>query len=459
MKTKVDILSSFSDFFSENDTVLIDEEIKNDAGECTEGIAIRLTKRRNPDSLIYMGFFFPKEHNGILLQGGNGGMGAALLTSNTPAYTAAGNALISCNLGTSRGNVSGYNNVSIQEDFGHVAVYEAHRIGNLLYEFIYGKKPSYTYYWSGSTGGQMGMSMVLRHPECFDGIIVGAPANNRLGVHNYFIWVYQKLRGKDPYHLPLFTKEECQKIHQVAIDFHRAKNRMIEQLPDTIAYPVTEEDEINEFLSAVYQALPLNEAQKTALYDVYQGPRNENTGERFYRGLPIGSEFHPHGLYPSLSSEAMLSYQFIQLWSLGHDFNPLTYDFGDDYENNLALLSKNLDAKDPDISAYLSRGGKLMMFAGTTDAVVPYGGTIDYVRAVRETVAEEHLNNFAFFIFPTIDHGAAAAQPAVVTCREDGGTVLEAMRAWVEKGEKPTELYVNAVCESGEKVKVRVKNS
>ena len=99
-------------------------------------------------------------------------------------------------------------------------------------------------------------------------------------------------------------------------DFHKARGRMLEQSPDTIAYPVTEEEEINEFLDAVAEAMPLSDEQKTALYDVYQGPRNENTGERFYRGLPIGSEFHPHGLYPSVSSEAMLSYQFIQLCSL-----------------------------------------------------------------------------------------------------------------------------------------------
>ena len=459
MKTKIDILNSYSNFFSENDTVLIEEEIKNDMGERVDGIAIRLTKRRNPDSLIYMAFSFPKESAGILLQGGNGGLGAALLTAAAPTYAAKGYALIACNLGTSRGPISGYNNVSVQEDFGHIAVYEAHRIGNALYEFIYGKKPNYTYYWSGSTGGQMGMSMVLRHPECFDGVIVGAPANNRLGVHNYFIWVYQKLRERNGFHRPLFTKEECEKIHRIAIEFHRARNRMIKELPDTIAYPVTEESEINEFLAELNEQLPLSEAQKRALYDVYQGPRNENTGERFYRGLPIGSEFYPHGLYPSLSSEAMLSYTFVQLWTLGSAFNPLTYDFGDDYEKNLALLSENLDAKDPDITAYLSRGGKLLMFAGTTDAVVPYGGTLDYVEEVRRTVEHKYLNNFAFFIFPTIDHAAAAAHTSVVSQREDGGSVLDVMRAWVENGEKPTQLFVNATREDGEKVKICVHNS
>jgi feruloyl esterase len=234
---------------------------------------------------------------------------------------------------------------------------------------------------------------------------------------------------------------------------------MLEQSPDTIAYPVTEEEEINEFLDAVAEAMPLSDDQKTALYDVYQGPRNENTGERFYRGLPIGSEFHTHGLYPSVSSEAMLSYQFIQLWTLGDKFDPMTYDFGDDYEKCVSLLSADLDAKDPDITAYLSRGGKLLMYAGTTDAVVPYGGTLDYVKAVRECVDEKYLDNFTFFVCPTIDHPIASGSPSLITCREDGGSVLDAIRAWVEEGKRPEVLYVNAKTEQKETVQLKVYRS
>ena len=458
MKTKVDILASYSQFFGEYDTVVIDEIIENDETR-VEGISIRLTRRRNPRSLVYMGFFFPKEHNGILLQGGNGGLGANLNTNSAASYASEGYALLACNLGTSRGNISGFKNQSVIEDFGHEAVYDTHRIGNALYEFIYGEKPHYTYYWSGSTGGQMGMSMVLRHPECFDGVILGAPANDRLGVHNYFIWVYQRLRSKDSYHLPLFTKEECVAIHKIAIDFHKARGRMLSCDGETIAYPVTEEHEIDEFLNEVYKALPLSEEQRAALYDVYQGPRNENTGVRFYRGLPIGSEFYPHGLYPSLSSEAMLSYTFIQLWTLGHDFNPLTYDFGRDYEKCVELLSEDLDAKSPDICAYLSRGGKLLMYAGTADAVVPYGGTLDYVKAVRECVDEKYLDNFTFFVCPTIDHPIASGSPTLITCREDGGSVLDAIRAWVEEGKRPEAMYINAKTEAGKRVQIKVHRS
>ncbi len=459
MKTKHDILDAYSQFFGEHDTVLINEAITSPSGESTPGISIFLTRRRAPDSLIYMGFHFPTEHNDILLQGGNGGLGSALQTNHIASVTAQGYALVNCNLGTSRGRCYGYKRPVVLEDFGHVAVYETHRIANALYEFIYGKKPNFTYYWSGSTGGQMGMSMVIRHPECFDGVVVGAPANNRLAIHNYFIWVYQKLRAKDGYATPLFSLEECEQIHRVAIDFHKARGRMLEGAPDTIAYPVTEEEEINEFLDAVAKALPLSQEQKTALYDVYQGPRNENTGERFYRGLPIGSEFYPHGLYPSVSSEAMLSYQFIQLWTLGDKFDPMTYDFGDDYEKCISLLSADLDAKNPDITAFLSRGAKLLMFAGTTDAIVPYGGTLDYVKAVRECVDEQYLENFSFFVFPTIDHAAAAGNTSVVTCREDGGSVLDALRAWVEEGKRPEVLYVNAKTEQKETVQLKVYRS
>ena len=49
MKTKVDILASYSQFFGEYDTVVIDEIIENDETR-VDGISIRLTRRRNPRS-------------------------------------------------------------------------------------------------------------------------------------------------------------------------------------------------------------------------------------------------------------------------------------------------------------------------------------------------------------------------------------------------------------------------
>ncbi len=456
MKTRVDISNYVSKIVGNYDTIEIEESIKDEKNNCIDGVSIRIVRRRKLGSLIYMGFYFPEKHNGIFFQGGNGGLASSLPIVPVTNTTGAGYAFMNCNLGTSHGELSGYNNPTLLEDFGHVAIYETHRIGLELYAFIYGKAPEYTYYWSGSTGGQMGMSMVLRHPECFDGVILGAPANNRVSLHTYFVWTHAKLREKGEYHRPLFGKEECECIHRVAVEFHQQRGRMLPGAPDTIAYPVTEESEIDEFLTEVAKALPLTEEQKQALYDVYQGPVNPNTGKRFYRGYPIGSEFQPFGLYNASTSERMLAHKFVSLWALGHDFNPYTFDFGRDYEASMALLSENLDAASPDLTPFFSRGGKLLMFAGTNDCIVPYGGTVDYVKAVRECVDDEYLQNFMFFVLPTRDHSAASSDTSVVTYHEEDGSVMDVMRDWVENGKRPEMLFTHAITEEKTTVTVPV---
>ena len=449
MKTKLDILSQISSLIGEKDTVEIADSIQCSESEVTlEGIAVYLSHRRLPTSLVRMIFFFPKNHNGTFVLVGNGGLGSGLNYQRAHSLAEMGYAVVHTDTGSSRGLPSLYNNRDAIEDFGHRAVFSAYEIGQRFYRAIYEKAPDYSYYWGGSTGGQMGMSLVLRHPECFDGVIVGAPANPRLGVHLFFIWTYQKLRTKDPYHLPLFTREECEAVHRVAIDFHRERGLMLPDDSNTIGYPVTDEADIDAFLDAVYKALPLSDEQKSALYDVYHGPRNEKTGEKIHAGLPIGTEFHHFGLYDSCATEVMLSHQWLFHFIYGDNHDPLAFDFDRDYRHVVDLLAEPLNACDPDISAYLGRGGKLLMFAGTADSVVPYKGTLDYVDAVRRTVNPELLGNFTFYIAPTCWHNIASG-PVSLIHRRDGGSVLDVMRAWVEQGKTPAELIVNTKHEDG----------
>ena len=449
MKTKNEILMELPHLIGPKDTVEIDECIRStETGEKIEGIVVHLSYRRKPTSLIRMVFYFPKNHNGVFVLAGNGGLGSALHYEGPFKLAKAGNAAVHTDIGTSRGWPSLYNNPDAIEDFGHIATYSAYEIGQRFYKAIYEEKPAYSYYWGGSTGGQMGMSMVLRHPECFDGVIVGAPANPRLGVHLYFLWTYQKLRTKDPYHLPLFTRDECKTVHRVAIDFHKARGRMLPDDENTIAYPVTEREQIDEFLAAVYDAMPLTDEQKQALYDVYHGPRNEKTGEPIHRGLPIGTEFIPFGLYDSCATEVMMSYQWIFNFLYGDKHDPCAFDFDKNYREVVDAFAEMLNACDPDITPYLKRGGKLIMFTGTADSVVPYAGTLDYVNAVRGTVDAELLDGFTFYVMPT-GHHYFAPGPVERMHTPDGQSILSVLRAWVEEGKSPSELIVKTLHEDG----------
>ena len=55
---------------------------------------------------------------------------------------------------------------------------------------LQGKAASRAYYYGCSTGGHQGYAEVQRYPEDFDGVIAGAPGNNRVRLNAGFMWQF-----------------------------------------------------------------------------------------------------------------------------------------------------------------------------------------------------------------------------------------------------------------------------
>ena len=91
-------------------------------------------------------------------------------------------------------------------------------------------------------------------------------------------------------------------------------------------------------------------------------------------------------------------------------------------------------AMDPDLSAFVARGGKLILYHGTTDGLIPYLNTVNYydsvVTALGTARAEEHVK---LYLVPGMDHCAGGEGAFAVDW-------LSAMEGWVERGEAPGAL-------------------
>ena len=96
----------------------------------------------------------------------------------------------------------------------------------------------------------------------------------------------------------------------------------------------------------------------------------------------------------------------------------------------LQALSRQIDASDPDISAFQKRGGKLLLMHGTVDmAVTPYN-TIAYFDRLKAQFGEAPLRQFVrFYVAPGFGHGDGAFQV--------GWDSLGALDAWVDRGVEP----------------------
>ncbi|MFN8093550.1 MAG: tannase/feruloyl esterase family alpha/beta hydrolase [Vicinamibacteria bacterium] len=134
----------------------------------------------------------------------------------------------------------------------------------------------------------------------------------------------------------------------------------------------------------------LTAPQAEALARVYAGPRTRD-GRRVGHEFPPGGETGPggwglwiNGEAPGRSVQAMFAAGFGANMVFGRpDWDPLTFDV----DRDLPIAREKarprlLDATDPDLEPFRSRGGKLILFHGWNDAAIPAGLTIDYVDAV-----------------------------------------------------------------------------
>ena len=118
-----------------------------------------------------------------------------------------------------------------------------------------------------------------------------------------------------------------------------------------------------------------------------------------------------------------------------------------DYARDGARLRKavggDIDAS-PNLSRFFARGGKMILWHGWSDAILPPQWSLDLHRDILKQSGPKAKANLQFFMMPGVQHcmggpGAdafgqiGAAQPSDTPER----SVAVALQHWVEKGHKP----------------------
>jgi len=105
---------------------------------------------------------------------------------------------------------------------------------------------------------------------------------------------------------------------------------------------------------------------------------------------------------------------------------------------------------DPDLSHFRDRGGKIIIYHGLADQLIPAAGTIDYFERVQKKMggAAETAKFARLFLAPGVDHGFRGA----------GATPIgqsEAILQWVEEGRAPDKLLAEKRDPSGKLIRSR----
>ena len=367
-------------------------------------------------SFIRVEVWLPQKWNGRFLGLGNGGYAGGICKDALRKSSSEGFACANTDMGTYPDLEAGFNNPDMWKDFGYRSTHLMTVLGKAVTEEFYGEKISFSYFWGDSTGGQQALSEAQRYPEDYDGIVAGVPANNRTNLHAYFMWLCHALKSEDG--KPVFSDELVKEITKTAVSVFDQSDIMIKDPRGGIEIA-------NKIISELGDKL--SEKQKEALLKIYDGPVNPRTKERIYTPVPYGAE----SIILSASDiKSFDDFLYVFRWVFGSDYDYYKFDFDRDMDKYNDTLAKCLNANDPDLTEFKKHGGKLLMYSGSADPIVPYQDAVSYYENVSDFMGgiDNVTDFFRYFIVPGMDHG-------------DGGPATDRPPKWYSNGEYKDPFY------------------
>jgi feruloyl esterase len=300
-----------------------------------------------------------------------------------------------------------------------------------LVEAFYGKAPRLSY-WSGcSAGGKQALKEAQRYPEDFDGIIAGSPAANWTGRAAQSIWVQQAVHKDEASYIPP-TKYPA--IHKAALAACDAL--------DGVTDGVIENPAACKFDPQVLackdsdSAECLTAPQVEAARKIYSPSINPRTRKPVYPGLVPGGELGwavwggPRPLAIGLDY-----FRYVVFEKPDWDFQTLNFDT--DIARAEKLDANRINALDPNLKPYFSRGGKLIQYHGWSDPQITPLNSVEYYRSVIEKMGKVD-DSYRMFMVPGMAHSGGGDGP-------NSFDMVSALEQWVEQKKAPERIVASRV--------------
>jgi len=308
-------------------------------------------------------------------------------------------------------------------DFAWRSEHEMTAKAKQVIEAFYGSGPKLSY-WNGcSTGGRQGLKAAQLFPEDYNGIIAGAPAN-RTAIS---LWIADAVL-KDP--ARFIPPSKYPVIHEAALAACDAGDGVKDGLID--------DPRQCRFDPAVLQCKDgdgpscLTAPQVAAARQIYSNAVNPRTKQDLFASFVPGSElgWGVQAAGPEPSANIYDQYRYVVFKDPNWDWK--TFDFDKDVVKGDLPENLIMNATDPNMQKFFSRGGKLILYHGWSDSQVPPVNTIKYYDQVVAQLggaakAAEHVR---LFMAPGMGHCAGGEGP-------NAFDKVKALEDWVERGKAP----------------------
>ena len=328
-------------------------------------------------------------------------------------------------------------------DYAHRAVHVMTETSKLIVRDAQGRFADKSYFVGCSAGGQQALSEAQRYPDDYDGIVAGDPASNRIRQTFGFLYSWIATHSRDG--APIFTPAKLALLSKASTDACDAIDGLKDGIIDDPRKCHFDPAKLLCPSSGSGQAQRdedkcLTQTQVDAAKKMYDGLKSPRTGEQIYTGWPRGSEGFGEGAIQSWRQYITDQQQPARVdffrYFLFHDPN---WDFRSiDWDRDLAYAEQKMPyfpAIDRDLSGFKKHGGKLVMYTGWMDPVVPPQDTVAYYDSVIKTMGgiEKTREFYRFFIAPGMGHCSGGPGP-------NQFDALGALAQWVEKGAAPDKL-------------------
>jgi len=305
--------------------------------------------------------------------------------------------------------------------------------------------PRYSYMIECGGGSAAALHEVQKYPADYDGVVVGGHAAHLTRQIFGQLWLWQ---ATHPNGVAILPAAKLPVIHDAVLAkcdrLDGVKDGLLENPTRCTFDPKEIECPSGDGSNC------LTAPQVEAVRKIYAGPTNPRTNERVWSPLYRGSELdwsffvdapNPVGIATTTLRDAILK---DPAW----DYRTSPVDF----DRHVALADRSdiarASASNPDISAYVRRGGKLILSGGWNNALVPAGAVLDYYNRVEATIGREKTRRSVRLYMV----------PGMIECNGGPGTdtfdMLGVMRRWVERGQAPNAVIASRV-EHGHVVRTR----
>ena len=407
---------------------------------------VAATLKPSPSSDIHMELWMPiTGWNGSFRGTSPNGLGGVINYNAMAVGLTDGFAIASTDTGHQGGDTAWMEVPDRVTDFAGRAMHETTVVGKALATAYYGNAPRYSYMIECGGGSAAALHEVQQYPTDYNGIVVGGHAAHLTRQIFGQMWPWL---ATHPNGVAILPSAKLQVVHAAVMN----KCDMLDGVKDgLLENPTRCTFDPREIACRPGADGPncLTGAQVEAVQKIYAGPTNPRTKEKVWSPLYPGSEldwsFFSESAAPiGIATSALRMILGDPAW----DYRTTPVDF----DRHVALADRSaiarVNASNPDISAYLRQGGKLILSGGWNNALVPAGAVLDYYNSVQARIGiEDTRAGVRLYMVP-----------GMIECNGGPGTdtfdMLSVMRRWVERNEAPREIIASRV-EHGKAVRTR----